>query len=543
MDRVMVYPGAIPLETDLLSSQKNSMIGLAKLAAAVMGLSTVVNGLACTQTTVPSLAVKVAPGEIYSLANIDGTAYSSLAADTTHSILKQGILLDAVTLACPAPTTAGYSINYLVEAAYLDTDSNALVLPYYNASNPASAYSGPANSGTAQYTTRAGVCNVQVKAGVAAATGTQTTPAVDAGYTALYAVTVAYGATQVLNANISALSSAPFLPSAGLVKGGIQAASMTTAVAAGTADAITAAFSPPVTTLYNGMSLSVRPSAANATTTPTFTPNSGTIGATQIVKGNGSPLVAGDIQGAGHWIDLQWDATLGKWVLLNPAFGASGTAGSLNNAIGVLAASTLTQANFGSFIELGTSTLTQPGYTTIIPAANVQPGAVLEFYNNPFAGSTANPVQTIQVTGCFFFGPGAATNATTGSGATEVSTLSIFVNQYFRLVSDGYNWCVSQGNGIASTATNGYVQLIPTKLVLQWGVALASTGNGDVITLPVAFANAILHINTSDNGINANSTGWQPNGASLNTFKAYGKTVGTGGAYAATNISYLAIGY
>src|SRR4051812_28472228 len=123
MDRQIVYPGAIPLETDFLNAQKNDMIGLSKLAAAILGTSTVVNGLGCVPSAPAALTVVVNPGEIYSLANIDGTAYGSLAADTTHSILKQGILLDGVTLNCPAPSTPGQSINYLVEATYQDTDS------------------------------------------------------------------------------------------------------------------------------------------------------------------------------------------------------------------------------------------------------------------------------------------------------------------------------------------------------------------------------------------------------------------------------------
>ncbi|MEX3628328.1 MAG: hypothetical protein VB138_01480 [Burkholderia sp.] len=213
MDRQIVYPGAIPLETDLLNTNKNAMIGLAKLAAAIMGTGTMLNGLACTPDSPASLNVKVAAGEIYSLQNIDGTAYSSLAADTAHSILKQGIMLDSVLLSCPAPATNGYSINYLVQVAYQDTDANAVVLPYYNASNPSQAYSGPNNAGTTNYTTRKGVCAVSVKAGVAATTGTQTTPAPDAGYTGIYSVTVAYGQTQITAGNINAVSGAPFINS------------------------------------------------------------------------------------------------------------------------------------------------------------------------------------------------------------------------------------------------------------------------------------------------------------------------------------------
>lgn len=211
MDRQIVYPGAIPLETDMLNSNKYALIGLSKLAAAILGTSTLLNGLACTPDSPASLNVNVAAGEIYSLQNVDGTAYSSLAADTTHQIVKQGIRMDAGLLSCPAPGTAGQSINYLIQVTYTDTDSGATVLPYYNASNPAQAYSGPANSGTAQNTVRKGICTVAVKAGIAATTGTQTTPAPDAGYVGAWVVTVANGQTTITSGDIALYSGAPFL--------------------------------------------------------------------------------------------------------------------------------------------------------------------------------------------------------------------------------------------------------------------------------------------------------------------------------------------
>ena len=101
----------------------------------------------------------------------------------------------------------------------------------------------------------------------------------------------------------------------------IQSGGLWSGVSGGTADVITATFTPGIVALTNGMSLNVRASFVNATTAPTFTPNSGTIAAKGIVKGNGLALVAGDIAGAGHWLMLQYDATLAKWVLLNPAKG------------------------------------------------------------------------------------------------------------------------------------------------------------------------------------------------------------------------------
>jgi hypothetical protein len=211
MDRQIIYVGQVPLETDLLNTNKNVMVGLSKLAAALLGTTTLVNGFTCIPTGPASLQVQVTAGEIYILQNIDGTAYSSLAADTAHQIVKQGILLDTVTLNAPAPVTGGQSINYLVQVTYQDTDALPVVLPYYNASNPSVAYSGPANAGTTNNTVRKGVATVAIKAGISAATGSQVTPTVDAGYTPMFVVTVANGQTQVTAPNIVTSGIAPFI--------------------------------------------------------------------------------------------------------------------------------------------------------------------------------------------------------------------------------------------------------------------------------------------------------------------------------------------
>ncbi|PKO59710.1 MAG: hypothetical protein CVU24_14700, partial [Betaproteobacteria bacterium HGW-Betaproteobacteria-18] len=201
MDRQTVYPGQIPLETDLLNTNKNMMVALGFLAQDILGINTLVSGLACTPNSPAALNVLVAPGRIYSVQNMDATAYSSLAADLVHSLIKQGISLDTTTLACAAPGTVGYSVNYLIQAAFSEVDANPVALPYYNASNPAQPYSGPNNSGTAQNTTRKDTIVLTAKAGVAAATGSQTTPSADAGNVGLWVVTVAYGQTQIIAGN------------------------------------------------------------------------------------------------------------------------------------------------------------------------------------------------------------------------------------------------------------------------------------------------------------------------------------------------------
>ena len=50
VDRVIVYAGAIPLETDILHTNKNAMVSIGALAAALFGATTSANGMAVTPT-------------------------------------------------------------------------------------------------------------------------------------------------------------------------------------------------------------------------------------------------------------------------------------------------------------------------------------------------------------------------------------------------------------------------------------------------------------------------------------------------------------
>jgi len=211
LKRVTVFPAAIPRSLDILNTNKYTMIALAAICQDVLGTATVATGFGCSATAPASMSVSIAPGNIYALDNVDSTPYSSIAADTTHQILKQGVSLDAITLACAPPGTAGQSINYLIQATFQDVDTDSLVLPYYNANIPSQPYSGPGNNGAANYTSRTGKAVLAAKAATAAATGSQTTPAPDSGYIGLWVVTVAYGATTIPAGNISAYSASPLL--------------------------------------------------------------------------------------------------------------------------------------------------------------------------------------------------------------------------------------------------------------------------------------------------------------------------------------------
>lgn len=211
MDRSLVYPGSIPLDTDLLNANRDSMTALGYLAQAVLGTNIVVDGLACAPTSPASLTVTVGAGSITQLSVVDALAYGSLPADMIDPLVKMGINLSATSFTLTVPATSGQSINYLIQAALQESDTDPVVLPYYNAANPAQPYSGPTNSGVAQNTRRIQRVQLQLKAGAAANSGAQVTPPIDNGWVGLYVVTVSYGQAAITANGISQLAAAPFI--------------------------------------------------------------------------------------------------------------------------------------------------------------------------------------------------------------------------------------------------------------------------------------------------------------------------------------------
>jgi len=99
-----------------------------------------------------------------------------------------------------------------------------------------------------------------------------------------------------------------------------------TATAGGTADALTATISDaPYTALFDRLKVTISLAAANATPTPTLnlTLVATATGAKTIVKGSNGALAPRDLPGADAVVDFMYDASLDKWVLLNPATGVA----------------------------------------------------------------------------------------------------------------------------------------------------------------------------------------------------------------------------
>lgn len=135
------------------------------------------------------------------------------------------------------------------------------------------------------------------------------------------------------------------------------------AIAAGTADAITAVYPDPVTSLTDGLILGFRASAANATTTPSFAPDGLT--AHTIVKVGGTALVPGDIPGALAEMLVRYNLANTRWELLNPAAAAAkwGVAGGTVDAITVTLSPAILSIPDGtlvSFRALGANATTTP---------------------------------------------------------------------------------------------------------------------------------------------------------------------------------------
>jgi hypothetical protein len=461
MDRQIVYPGAIPLETDLLNTNKYALIGLAKLSASIMGEATYLRGLECTPTNPASMTINVAKGEIYSLQNTDGTAYSSLAADTTNSILKQGIILSSTALTLSAPTVAGQSINYLVQVAYSDKDSGATVLPYYNTTDPTAAYSGPAGSSATQNTVRSGICTVGLKQGVAAVTGTQSTPAADEGYTAAWVITVVQGATAITAANIGVSPNAPFLPANGLVDGG-QKKTLTHAVDFGSTNAYAANYMPAITSLTDGMELTFKAKTSN-TSSAKLAVNSHS--AFPLLNIAGATLSGGEIL-SGGFATVKWNAGLSAWMLIN----STGVGAALTN-LG-LGSTTLKGGLVGTpRIFTASATYTPTPGTRLVKltltgggggGAGAKATATSQSFSGGGGGAGATVIAYFTLTGVSTY---AITVGAGGAGASNTSATSggitSFAGLYTAAGGQGaqFGSATSAAGGAGGTASGGLINI------------------------------------------------------------------------------------
>ncbi|RKR46326.1 hypothetical protein [Paraburkholderia sp. BL17N1] len=321
MRRIETYVGQQVYEWAFSAQAQYTMTSIAKVCAALFGVIGTVNGLACTPTSPATMNVQIGAGEIYQIEPLEATVCGTLPANTANTILKQGIQLGTFTTGTFAtPGTSGQSINYLIEAQYQDSDisldpttgTSPVVLQFYNSLNPTTPWSGPNNTGSTSNTFRDGVVAYQIKAGVAATTGSQVTPSPDTGWIGLWVVTVPFGASSLTAGNISQYAAAPILPT-GMLQS-ILTSNLTYGVDNGSANTIQASFPIPVTTLTDGMDVWVKIKAANTSAT-TFTPNPGVISASPVVGAAHAALQGGELVANGR-ANLVWRQDITSWVLI-----------------------------------------------------------------------------------------------------------------------------------------------------------------------------------------------------------------------------------
>lgn len=210
MDRPLIYPDELPMVEDILGMAKAALYAVGALSAATIGaVSTGVSGLPISATGPASMSVIIGTGSIYEMATVDSSAYSTLGTDA-NLLYKQGFLAAPATITITAPSTSGFSQNYLIQAGYADADTGAIVPPYLDSTDPLVPWDGANNAGGSQFTVRSGQLILGLKAGTAAATGSQVTPAPDAGFVGLWQITVANTSTTVTSANWSRLTPDPF---------------------------------------------------------------------------------------------------------------------------------------------------------------------------------------------------------------------------------------------------------------------------------------------------------------------------------------------
>lgn len=261
------------------------------------------------------------------------------------------------------------------------------------------------------------------------------------------------------------------------------------ASAGGTADALTVALAPAWRAWQNGVPFFVRAASANATATPTVAV--GALTAKTIVKGSNAALVAGDIAGAGHWLVLQYDSTLNKVVLLNPATGVAPVSASKqlqpitvtqasNILTGTFAANTLDYRNATAAAGTPNAAVANGALTLAIPATS-NLGMLLSTGVNRLVWAVAynagTPVLCVaNIAGGLpmdetgFISP-TTIGASSNSASTWYSAASVAANSPYRIVgfsdvvfTTGTGWSTPSlvqpigGQALAALSSVGYGQ-------------------------------------------------------------------------------------
>lgn len=276
-------------------------------------------------------------------------------------------------------------------------------------------------------------------------------------------------------------------------------------VAGGSSDVITAAYVPAVTALTDGLLLGFRAIAANATSTPTFSPNG--LPVRNITYDGGFPLVVGAIAGPRAECLVRYNLANTRWELLNPAIPLDkittvNVAGSSNV--------NLSSAQIALPILVFTGALT--GDVTVFIPGDTGQWTVLNATTGPYTlsfgvVSGANTVLLPQGQSSIWWSDGSDTlpsvaaeiiDSVISSSQTVVVPANIFSVEYDASGAGG-------GGGASANCSGSQVSCAPAGNAgcRATGVLAVSPGDSLVITIGTAGAGGIV---SGANGAQGGST-------------------------------------
>lgn len=471
---------------------QNTEIAIGDAFQALFGTTSVAWGLGCTPAS--GLTVQLAPGGITSYQQLapnglGATSQGPALVSTNYVVKEASSLSPIVTAALTAPSTAGQSINYLIEAQWATEDTAPLALTY-GAISSQGVYSESTGSQTDN--TRSELVSVQVIAGAPASTGSQSAPGATAGWSPLWVVSVNAGETSIIQSNIVKHPNSPILGMtfpqvvAALANQGLYAP-LASPVFTGNPQAPTPASSDSSTSIAttawvkeqayitgvntSGFAPLASPGLTGTPTAPTASAgtNSNQLATTQFVE----------------------TAVNGLAPLASPQFTGSPTVptAAAGDNTGHIASTAWCQSNFltsssgASYAPINSPAFTgTPTGPTPAVGDNSAKLATTAFVSGNYL--TAGQVQTTfaPINTPTFTGTPSAPNPSPGDSSTRLATTNF--------VTAGF---APNTNFASSLAINGY-QKLPGGMIMQWGYAAGPYSEQSVaVSLPIAFPNACLN--------------------------------------------------
>ncbi|MFA4826459.1 MAG: hypothetical protein WC593_15015 [Methanoregula sp.] len=254
-----------------------------------------------------------------------------------------------------------------------------------------------------------------------------------------------------------------------ITSSGIQQQSYTAASAGGSANAITATFTPSIPALTDKLRVSVLSTAAN-TGAVTFAPDS--LLAKPVISYSGAPLVGNQIPAANYPLDLQYVQALDSWVLLNRGtYGSIGRIAVLQNRQAQnVAGGTATQ---GSWLIVPINTEQEDNHSIVdssaLPAFSLNAGTYLIEASCPFVSTALSQIRLYNVTDAAvvasLIGKSAKSASADSIDSTAKGIVTITATKQFRLEYQVGSTAATYGLGIAANfGVEVYAQIMITQI-------------------------------------------------------------------------------